>query len=369
MSRTLPLRPDEHVNWKASVPFLLFHLVPLAAFYTGVSKAALALGVASYLVRMFFITAGYHRYFSHRSFKAPRAVVFLLGLGGTSCLQKGPLWWASHHRLHHRETDNEADVHSPLKGFWHSHVGWILSDRHKKTDLGMVKDLAKFPELRFIDRFEWMAPLTLAIASYFIAGLSGLVVGFFCSTILLWHGTFTVNSVAHVFGKRRYATTDTSRNSALVALITLGEGWHNNHHHHQVSARQGFFWWEYDPTFYVLKAMSLVGLVSDLRVPTAEVKAGARLKSGYLDVGMVRSHWTKASAALAASKASVSHLPSKVSDTRHHVGDALHARREAVEAKLSEERAALEHQLGAALASVESYGRTLHAGGRIRPQE
>ena len=302
MQHALPLRSDERPRWRSSTPFLLAHLAPLAIFFTGVTARAVVLAVVLYVVRMFFITAGYHRYFAHRSYRTSRPVQLLLAFGGTTALQKGPLWWASHHRAHHRDSDTEADVHTPLKGFWHSHVGWILADRQKGTDLDSIRDFAKYPELRFLERFDWIGPWMLGIASFLIAGWSGLVVGFFCSTIAVWHGTFIVNSLAHVFGRRRYATTDTSRNSFLIALVTLGEGWHNNHHHYQASARQGFFWWELDPSYYVLRTLAAVGIVRDLKTPPAVVLAGPRVQQGAFDVGMFRASWTRASSALAASK-------------------------------------------------------------------
>jgi stearoyl-CoA desaturase (Delta-9 desaturase) len=271
MARLTPA--DEQLNWATSAPFLAFHLIPVAALWTGVSARAVVLCVVLYFGRMFFITAGYHRYFSHRSYRLPRWAQLVMAVGGSSALQKGPLWWAAHHRDHHRYADTDLDVHSPIKGFWWSHVGWILCDKHGGTDLDRVRDLAKFPELRWVDRHDGAAPLALAVASFLIAGWSGLVIGFGLSTILLWHGTFTVNSLAHVVGRRRYATADTSRNSLLIALITNGEGWHNNHHHYQASARQGFTWAQWDPSFYALWGLSKVGIVSGVKVPTPEIKA------------------------------------------------------------------------------------------------
>jgi stearoyl-CoA desaturase (delta-9 desaturase) len=220
---------------------------------------------------MFFITAGYHRYFAHKSYKLGRVAQFVMAVGAQSSAQKGVLWWAAHHRDHHRYADTDRDVHSPRKGFWWSHVGWILCDRYGETKLDGIKDFARYPELRWLSRHDWIAPWALGVACYLIGGWSGLVVGFFWSTVLLWHATFTINSAAHVFGRRRYDTVDTSRNSLLLALLTWGEGWHNNHHHYAASARQGFFWWELDPTYYVLKALSRIGIVRDLRTPPARV--------------------------------------------------------------------------------------------------
>ncbi|HUF32756.1 MAG TPA: acyl-CoA desaturase [Acidimicrobiales bacterium] len=273
MTTATTTAPDERLDWFTSVPFLAFHLIPLAAVWTGVSARAVVLCVALYFGRMFFITAGYHRYFSHRSYRLPRWAQLVMAVGGTTAMQKGPLWWAAHHRVHHRYADTDLDVHSPIKGFWWSHVGWILSRKHKGTDLDRVRDLARYPELRWVERHDALAPLLLALACLAIGGWSGLVVGFGLSTVLLWHGTFLVNSLAHVMGRRRYATSDTSRNSLLIALVTNGEGWHNNHHHYQASARQAFHWYQWDPSWYALWVLSKVGVVSGLKQPTPAIMA------------------------------------------------------------------------------------------------
>ncbi|MBI3296517.1 MAG: acyl-CoA desaturase [Elusimicrobia bacterium] len=241
------------------------HLACLGAFWTGVDAAAAGVCAALYLVRMFAITAGYHRYFSHRAFKTGRAFQFLLGLLGATSGQKGPLWWAAHHRNHHRYSDTKDDVHSPRHGgFWWSHAGWILSPHFAKTRLEAVPDLARFPELVWLDRWHFLAPVTLGLACAAHSPRM-LVWGFFVSTTLLYHGTFTVNSLAHLFGSRRFATPDDSRNNPLVAALTLGEGWHNNHHQFPSVARQGLTAWELDPSHGVLKLLAAAGLVGELR--------------------------------------------------------------------------------------------------------
>jgi stearoyl-CoA desaturase (delta-9 desaturase) len=289
-------RPDEHIEWKTTIPFLALHAVPLLAVFTGVTWKAVGLGVALYGIRSFFITAGYHRYFSHKTFRVSRPVQLILAFGGTTAAQKGPLWWSAHHRLHHRFSDTPDDLHSPRKGFWFSHIGWILSQRSKPTDLERVPDLARYPELRFLDRHDFIGPWAVGIFSFWFAGLPGLVVGFFGSTIALWHTTYTVNSLAHVVGRRRYATDDTSRNNWLIALFTGGEGWHNNHHHYPASARQGFFWWEVDTSWYALRLLSWVGLVRDLRVPSAKVKRAGWVRDGTFDRGLHREALDRAAA-------------------------------------------------------------------------
>jgi len=215
---------------------------------------------------MFFVTAGYHRYFSHRAFKTSRVFQFVIAFMAMSSAQKGVLWWAAHHRHHHRHSDQELDLHSPtLFGFFWSHVGWIMSDKYNDTRLNYIGDFAKFPELRWLNKYHMVPPVVLGAVIWLIGGWHLFIWGFCLSTVLLWHDTFTINSLSHLFGTRRYETTDTSKNNWFLALLTLGEGWHNNHHHFMASARQGFFWWEVDITYYTLKVLSWFGIVWDLR--------------------------------------------------------------------------------------------------------
>jgi len=274
MSRTRTADPDR-ILWLNSVPFLAVHAVALATPFLAPFEwkwGLLVLG--SYYLRMFGITAGYHRYFSHRSFRTGRAFQFLLAFLGATATQKGVLWWAANHRDHHRHSDGPEDVHSPIqRGFYWSHVGWILSARHHETKLDRVKDLARYPELRWLDRWHAVPSVLFAVALLAIGGVPALLWGYFVSTVLLWHGTFFINSLAHVLGKRRYATGDESRNSMALALLTMGEGWHNNHHFYPGAASQGWFWWEVDASWYALRALSAVGLVQDLRTPPPHVRA------------------------------------------------------------------------------------------------
>jgi len=258
--------PADQIRWVDNIPFWGVHVAALVgAIMVGISWAAVAWLLATFFIRMFGITAGYHRYFSHRAYKTSRPFQFLMALLGVTAVQKGPLWWASHHRRHHKYSDEPMDVHSPRqRGFWWSHMGWILVKRHSQTEWDRIKDLAAYPELRALEKLHMVVVVGFAVALYFIGGPTALVWGFFVSTTLLWHGTFTINSLAHVWGGRRYETTDDSRNNPVLAILTMGEGWHNNHHHYQRSARQGFYWWEIDMSFYALRALSLVGLVSDL---------------------------------------------------------------------------------------------------------
>lgn len=280
----------DRIDWLRAAPFVAMHLACLAVSWVGVSPAALCVAAALYAIRMFALTGFYHRYFSHRTFRTSRAVQFAFALLGASCVQRGPLWWAAHHRNHHRHAETGRDPHSPVvHGFWWSHVGWFLTPRGFRTDWERIPDLAKYPELRWLDRFDTLVPVALAAALYaagallqrFAPGLgtSGgqmLVWGFFVSTTVLFHATVTINSLAHRFGSRRFATRDDSRNNVWLALITFGEGWHNNHHFFPGTVRQGFRWWEIDLTYYGLRAMAALGLVRDLKPIPAWVAAKVR---------------------------------------------------------------------------------------------
>lgn len=289
---------DEHVAWRSSAPFIAANLLPLAAVFTGVDRRTLVLAFALYVVRMVAITAGYHRYFAHRTYRLARVPQFILAFVCTTAVQKGPLWWAANHRDHHRYSDTDLDPHSPQKGFWWSHIGWVLSGKHSKTNYEAIEDFARFPELRFLNKHDWVGPWLLGAGCFAFAGWRGLVVGFFWSTVVLWHVTFSINSFMHLFGRRKYATTDTSRNTFLLAVLTMGEGWHNNHHHYANSTRQGFRWWEVDVTYYVLRLASFVGIVRGIRQPPAAVKGQRLIANGHPDVGMIRRDLARAAARL-----------------------------------------------------------------------
>ena len=270
---TAPIVEHTDIMYPSAIPFVLVHLACVAALWTGVTYEAVVLCFLLYWLRIFAIGAGYHRYFSHRAYRTSRAFQFALAVLSQSTAQKSVLWWASKHRHHHLHSDTETDVHSPRhKGFVYSHLGWIFSRKNDVADLVKVADFARYPELMWLHKHELVPPVVLALLSVFIAGWSGLVVGFFWSTVLVYHATFCINSLAHVRGGRRYVTGDDSRNNWLLALFTMGEGWHNNHHAYQSSVRQGFRWWEIDATFYLLKALSWTGLVWDLKTPPAAVR-------------------------------------------------------------------------------------------------
>ena len=286
-----PSPDDRRIDLMRMVPFIAIHLGCLAAWWVGVSATALAVAGALYALRMFAITAFYHRYFSHNAFRTSRAAQFVFALLGASAAQRGPLWWASHHRHHHVHADEAADSHSALRhGLWWSHVGWFMSRANFSSRGALVASLARYPELRFLDRWDALVPLALGALLYaagawaevhapalHTSGAQLLAWGFCVSTVALYHATFAINSLAHRYGARRYATRDASRNNAWLALLTFGEGWHNNHHHYPAAARQGFFWWEIDLTYYGLKLLQALGIVWDVReVPAAARDAHAR---------------------------------------------------------------------------------------------
>jgi stearoyl-CoA desaturase (delta-9 desaturase) len=259
-------------EWLGMLPFIAVHVGGFYALFAGMMSAEIWLlcGVL-YFVRMFGITGVYHRYFSHRTYKTSRFMQFLLAFLAETSSQKGVLWWAAHHRDHHKHSDTDKDVHSPAQhGFWYSHVGWLY-DRTARTNYQRVKDLARYPELVALDKLWIVPPFLLGFACWLAFGWAGLFGGFMLSTVLAWHGTFTINSLSHLWGTRRYDTTDDSRNNWILAIITMGEGWHNNHHHFMNSTRQGFRWWEIDLSYYIVRAMGWLGLVWDIKEPPARV--------------------------------------------------------------------------------------------------
>ena len=281
-------RPDDVTDWFTSIPYFFVHAACIACFFLPPTWGDIALCIGIYYLRMFGITAGFHRYFSHRAYKTGRVFQFIIAFIGTTSLQKGVLWWAAHHRAHHKYSDEPRDIHSPRqRGLYWAHQGWILCRRYNETDWARIQDFAKYPELVWLNKhiiwpalwavsFVFLVAFGIALVGHdlhyaLLKGAHAAMWGGFLSTVLLWHGTFTINSLAHVWGSRRYKTTDDSRNNFILAILTMGEGWHNNHHHYQSTANQGFFWWEVDFSYYVLKMLSWFGVVWDLRKPPAHI--------------------------------------------------------------------------------------------------
>ncbi|NBP90245.1 MAG: acyl-CoA desaturase [Opitutae bacterium] len=283
----------KQVDWPRTIPFIILHLGCLGVIWVGVSSLAVWLAVGLYFFRMFAITGFLHRYFSHKTYSTSRAFQFIMALWCSLAVQRGALWWAYTHRHHHKHSDEEEDKHSPVvDGFWWAHIGWITSKKNFPTDYSKITDLAKYPELVFLNRFDTLVPILFAGSLYGLGAYLGahgvetsggqlLVWGFFISTTVLFHGTSCINSLAHVWGTKRFKTTDDeSRNSFILTLITLGEGWHNNHHRYQATTKQGFYWWEFDPTYYLLKMLSWTGLIWGLKgVPESVYEEAEKTKA------------------------------------------------------------------------------------------
>jgi len=266
-------------EWTGALPFIIVHIIPFGAFWTGTKWQDWAVCIALYWLRMFGVTGFYHRYFAHRTFKTSRLVQFLMAFWAETSSQRGAIWWAAEHRTHHKFSDLDGDPHDSRRGFFYSHMGWIF-DYNGETDYRKVRDLAKYPELVLLNKLWFLPPTVLGVVIFLTMGWSGLFIAFGLSTVLLWHGTFTINSLSHMFGNQRFDAKDASRNNFWLALVTMGEGWHNNHHYYMTSTRQGFYWWEVDVTYYMLTLMSWLGLVWELREPPARVYADAKLGFG-----------------------------------------------------------------------------------------
>jgi stearoyl-CoA desaturase (delta-9 desaturase) len=328
----MPIADDhDDIVYPSAIPFVLVHLICLAAIWTGVTWQAVIIGVVLYWARIFAIGAGYHRYFSHRAYATSRAFQFILAVLAQSTAQKSVLWWAAKHRHHHLHSDTEHDFHSPRRqGFLYSHMGWIFSRRHDTFDRVKVEDFARYPELMWLHRHERLPAIALAILCYLVGGCPGLVVGFFWSTALVYHATFCINSLAHVRGRKRYVTGDDSRNNWLLAVFTMGEGWHNNHHACQSSVRQGFRWWEVDATFYLLKLLAWTGLVWDLKSPPeALLRNEQRLGSRVIDraakqlAASFNSERIASAVAAAMENASLAALQQRLSAAQHQAAEVL----------------------------------------------
>jgi stearoyl-CoA desaturase (delta-9 desaturase) len=270
------------LTFTAIVVFWTVQASALLAFFVPLSWPLAALWAASHFVRAIGLTLAFHRYFAHRAFQMSRAARVFWTLVGTAAMQKGPLWWAGHHVNHHRFADRDGDPHSPaVSGFYYAHIGWFLNDaRHDRIESGnaVMRDFGGVPEIAWLDRYYFAPPLALAAAMYLAGGFEWLVWGFCVPTVTLAHATFAINTVNHLFGSRRFDTMDDSRNNAVTAVFAVGEGWHNNHHRYQRAARNGFFWWEFDPTWYVIRAMAAVGLAWDVQVVPVRVYAEARAR-------------------------------------------------------------------------------------------
>lgn len=267
-----------------------FHLLPLGAIFTGVQLWYLWWFIPLFAGRLFFVTAGYHRYFSHKSYHVNRVTQFILAFLTQTSIQKGVIWWAAHHRRHHHVSDQDGDPHNAKKGFWWSHMGWVYADETQEADYSLVPDLTKYPELVWLDKHPFFPPFVLGLIVLLVGGWGPFFFAFGLANIGVWHFTYMINSVSHAVGTRRFATVDSSRNNPVLGLLLLGEGWHNNHHAFPTSVRQGFYWWEVDITYYILKVLSFTGIVRNMKYPPKSAYVHRRVKDGHLDLGMMNTH-------------------------------------------------------------------------------
>jgi stearoyl-CoA desaturase (Delta-9 desaturase) len=344
--------------------FILLQLSFLLAFTTYFSWTGVLVCLASYVLRMFAITGFFHRYFSHRTFKMGRAMQFFAAFLGTTATQKGPLWWASHHRQHHKTSDTPDDPHNSHEGFLHSHWLWFLYRESDVVHYDSIRDLTRFPELAFLTKYYYLPPLLYGIGLYLIGGWHWTVWGYFVSTVLLSNGTYTINSLMHYYGWQNYSTGDNSRNHWIFALITLGEGWHNNHHRYQASARNGFYWYEFDITYYILRVLSFFGLISDLNpVPEKlleEGRANCQLRKAARATGAqyaperllrdeIQSLGDPVGARAFLLRREVQSLNAQMAERRRHLGEEVQTLGEYVEGKRRELNAEIQ-QLGVQVA-------------------
>jgi stearoyl-CoA desaturase (Delta-9 desaturase) len=293
------------------IRLLVSHLMCLGIFFVPVTAELLWAAVIGFFVRMFFIEAGAHRYFAHRAFRTSRVFQAVLGLGVAASGQRGPIWWAGHHRKHHRLSDRPGDPHSPITAagvrgrFWHAHLGWLVQQDNLDTDLDATKDLARFPELVFINKTHMLWPIVLLVVTVLLGaytsffgqveggglGWSAAVWAFFVPTVLSLHAIFAINSLTHGgrlgrWHRRRFATHDYTTNAWWLAIPTMGAAWHNNHHRYMNAARAGFYRWELDLSYVMLRLLAQVRLVWDLHeVPSAVIEEGHTLESQPMPLG------------------------------------------------------------------------------------
>lgn len=257
-------------NWPVLIFMIIFHTIAATAIFNftwgGLGVAVFLWWVAGSLG----IGMGYHRLLTHRGFKTPKWVEYLLTICGTLAIEGGPIAWVATHRIHHRYSDQEGDPHSPKHGFWWAHMGWILEGHslHREVDATSryAVDLAKDPFHVWLTRWHFVPQLVVAAILYAAGGWNFVLWGIFVRVVFSWHVTWFVNSAAHVWGGRRFVTRDDSRNNWWVALLAHGEGWHNNHHAHPAAARHGIVWYEIDVNWYGIWVLSKLGLAKDIRL-------------------------------------------------------------------------------------------------------
>lgn len=245
------------------ITLAVLHLALVAVVIFPPTLTDIALFLSFYLFTGLGITIGFHRLLAHRGFECSRYLMWLCAFAGTAALQGGPIWWVGVHRRHHQVSDREDDPHSPVKGFWYAHIGWMVQREGLPQHSPLAHDLSQDRFLRWLDRgpnggLPWLATLAVCFA---VGGVSGIVWGAVVRTVFVWHATWSVNSFCHIAGRRPHSNRENSGNLWWVGLWALGEGWHNNHHAFPRAAVHGHRWWEIDLTGYVLRLFEKLGLI------------------------------------------------------------------------------------------------------------
>lgn len=287
MRRMASLQTDQsrtQINWLTALVMLAFHALAAVALFHFTWRGLWVAVALWWISTSLGIGIGYHRLLTHRGFRCPKWLEYSLAVCGTLALEGGPIFWVGVHRIHHQLTDKPGDPHSPRDGKWWSHMGWVLLGQslHDETEklAPYVPDLRRDRFYLWLSHYHWMTQVVVGLAVYFAFGWQVTLWAVFLRTVVGLHCTWLVNSATHIWGSRRWATGDDSTNSLLIALFTWGEGWHNNHHAHPNSARHGLRWWEVDTNWYVIRLMSALGLVRDIKLPRAdsrvrEIRKGA----------------------------------------------------------------------------------------------
>jgi fatty-acid desaturase len=261
---------EEPLNWPTTLVMVVLHIGAIAALFM-FSWKLLAFSVVLYwMTTGLGISMGYHRLHTHRSYKVPKALEYFFAVCGAATLEGGPIFWVATHRIHHQKSDQPGDPHTPRDGAWWAHMGWILLGEAKHNNTRLMSkyapDLAKDKFYIWLNNWHWLPSVVLAVALYAIGGLPLVLWGICLRLVFGLHATWLVNSATHLWGSRRFATRDDSRNNWWVALLTFGEGWHNNHHAHPTSARHGLAWYEFDPSWLLLKVLRACGIAKSIQV-------------------------------------------------------------------------------------------------------
>lgn len=286
-SKTFNLNKHGAIKWNTTIFMILFHLGAIAALFMLSWKVVPVTLLLWWISGSLGIGMGFHRLLTHRGYKTPKLVEYFLTLCGLLALEGGAINWVVTHRIHHASTDKPGDPHTPRDGRWWAHMGWILrgtAQQHEDSVLQRyAPDLMKDRVHMFLNRFYYVPLIVSGGLLFAMGGWSFLFVGVFLRVTIGLHFTWLVNSATHLWGTRRFQTTDDSTNSWWVALVSFGEGWHNNHHAHPRAARHGLTWYEVDFNWYGIRALELLGLAKGIRqISKEQIAAAGRASVGEM---------------------------------------------------------------------------------------